>query len=404
MKYNNIAPEGTFLGEYLRATSVLETAQSYDFWTAMWTLGSVLGRGVYVPRPHAPVYLNWYIMLVAESGVTRKSTAVRIGRDVVSQILGVDNMVEGRCTPEYLYTRLHTHPHLAVAVSELVTFLGRESYVIELPALLTDMYDCPPERRGGNMTRGERVVRDPYMTFISASTPSWLMGAVNPSVIEGGFTSRCMFILDEKPKKKVSWPEDVQGMDFAIKLLTHVTERAQEVGTIDLMPAARKRFDTWYRNRDTDTDIPFLSSFLAREDGHVLRAAACLAINDGTLAIDRKHMDAAIKLIAHAKACGLAIFAGGGNAVRLAQGIDKVSRLIIEAGAVGVGHTPLYAAVRHFLSAADFKIVIDYMHEASMIQIGIEQRKGGGPRPRRYFATRVMTDKKQMIALKQALL
>lgn len=404
MNYAKLIPDDSFIGEYLQVSDPLETSQAYDFWCAMWVLGTCLGRDVIIPRPHAPVYMNWYVMLVAESGVTRKSTAVRIARDTVSHILGLDHLVEGRSTPEYLFTQLSTTSHMAIAVSELVTFLGKESYVIELPALLTDLYDCPPEKRGGTVSRGERIIQNAFVTFLSASTPTWLMGAVNPSVIEGGFTSRCMFVLDEKPKRKVPWPLDAGAPEAMYSALQRTCDRAREAKEIHLLPAAMRRYERWYKGRETTTDVPFLASFYAREDAHVLRCAACLAINDDTLAIDRKHIDVAIKLITQIKAGALQIFAGGGTSIRIAQGLDKMERMLIEAGGVGVAHTPFYAAVRHFMSSTDFKIALEYMNELGMLTIGIEQRKGGGPKPKRYFRTNDLEKRDRRAALREALL
>jgi hypothetical protein len=351
--------------------------------------------------------MNWYVMLCANSGITRKSTSVRIARDTVSNVLGVEALVEGRSTPEHLFDRLVDRPHMAIAVSELVTFLGRESYVIELPAFLTDLYDCPKQRSGGTVTRGQRMIENAYVTFISASTPSWLISAVNPTVVEGGFTSRCLFIYDEKPKQRVAWPVDMHTMARVGDLLQHTVARAQEVQTIELLPAAMRRFQTWYKSRDLVTDLPFLASFLSREDGHVLRMAACLAINDDTLAIDVRHIVAAIKIIAHAKAGALQIFSARGTTVRLAQGIEKISRLLIEAGGLGIAHTPLYAGVRNYMSATDFKIALEYMIELGMVMAVIEGRmadRRGGQRGRRYIRTDHLTRKDKMHALRQAVI
>ena len=123
MNLARIVPDNSFIGQYMNVMSDSETSQTYDFWSAVWALGTVCDRSVYVPRPRAPVHMNWYIMLVAESGVTRKSTAVRMARDVVTHVIGVDSMIEGKCTPEYLFHHLTQHPHCPIAVSELATFI-----------------------------------------------------------------------------------------------------------------------------------------------------------------------------------------------------------------------------------------------------------------------------------------
>jgi hypothetical protein len=402
MNYAKLVPPDTFIGRYLAAASVLETSQSYDFWCALWALGSCVGRSVYVPRPHAPVFLNWYVMLVAESGVTRKSTAVRLARDIVSGFLGVEQMVEGRCTPEYLFELLTRHPHTAIAVSELVTFLGRESYVIELPALLTDLYDCPPERRGGSVTRGERIISNAFVTFVTASTPSWLQTSVNPTVVEGGFTSRCLFVHDEQPKQKVAWPSDHVNIDDTASVLRDTVKLARDVQKIELMPAAMKRFESWYRQRDTSSIVPFVSSFNSREDAHVLRAAACLAVNDGTMAIDVRHINAAVKLIAAVKAGAINIFQDGGTVIKTAQGIDRITKLLIEAGPLGIPHTRLYAAVRYYMQRDDFHIAMELMHETGMVHAVIDNRAGGGRKGMRYLPADGLRSRVKMDALRQS--
>jgi hypothetical protein len=402
MNFNKIAPAHTFIGQYMEAMSDVETSSSYDFWSAVWALGTCCGRGVYVPRPHAPVYMNWYIMLVAESGVTRKSTAVRMARDIVSHYLSVDNLIEGKATPEYLFQHLTRHPHTAISVSELVTFLGRESYVIDLPALLTDLYDCPKEKRGGSISRGEQVIRDAFVTFISASTPSWLRTSVNPTVVEGGFTSRCLFVHDERPKQKIAWPSERMTNVTALQdSMARTVEAAREVGHIEMLPSGMKRFQTWYKQRDTSSVIPFVASFNSREDAHVLRMAATLAINDGTLAIERKHIDNGIKLINMVKAGAVNVFQDTGNAIKIAQGIQKTVQMLIEAGPAGIPHTRLYAAIRHYTHRDEFHIVMQSMHEMGMVVKMIENRQGGGRRGVRYAKANGLTNNKLMQELMQ---
>ena len=401
MNFNKIAPDGTFIGDYMNAMSNVETASAYDFWCACWALGTVLGRSVFVPRPHAPVHMNWYIMLVAESGVTRKSTAVRYARDIVSHVLGVDKMIEGKSTPEYIFQQLTRNPHTAIAVSELVTFLGRESYVIDLPALLTDLYDCPKEKRGGSISRGEQVISNAFVTFLTASTPSWLRTSVNPTVVEGGFTSRCLFVHDERPKKKIAWPTASSDMTRVVQLLRETATAAQQVSEIELLPSGMKRFESWYRQRDTTSVVPFIASFNSREDGHVLRMAATLAVNDRTLAIEKKHIDNAVKLITFVKASAVQVFSDTGTAIKISQGITKVVQMLMEAGPAGIPHTRLYASVRYYTHADEFNLVMTSMHELEMIDKLLDNRAGGGRKGIRYVRGSNLSNNRAMEQLMQ---
>lgn len=402
MNFSKIAPDDTFIGQYMLAMSEVETSAAYDFWAACWALGTVVGRDVYIPRPHAPVHMNWYVMLLAESGVTRKSTAVRQARDIVSCALGMDHLIEGKCTPEYLFNYLIPHPHCAIAVSELATFLGRESYIVELPALLTDLYDCPKEKRGGSISKGEQIISNAFVTFISASTPTWLRTSVNPTVVEGGFTSRCLFVHDEKPKKRIAWPtQAVTRVTELADQLKSTCQRAQEVGHIELMPSGMKAFERWYRRRDVSSVMPFVASFNSREDAHVLRMAATLCINDGTLAIEKRHIDAGIKLITRVKADATKVFSDTGSAIKISQGISRLIQLLLEAGPVGVLHGRLYSSVRYYMRSDEFNIVVTSMHQLNMLTKMVENRSGSGRPSVRYARGPNLTNNRAIEELMQ---
>jgi hypothetical protein len=103
MNYKNIAKPDTFIGQFMQYCEGSETPYAYDFWTALWLLSVCLGRDIVVDRPGAPVFLNIYAILVAESGVTRKSTAVRRVVDFARELTDERNLlIESKITPEKL--------------------------------------------------------------------------------------------------------------------------------------------------------------------------------------------------------------------------------------------------------------------------------------------------------------
>jgi hypothetical protein len=209
VKYSKLVPEGTFLHNYLLYNEQSETPHAYDFWTGCYILSVALGRGITVARPFAPVFLNLFLVLVAESGVTRKSSSVRRAVSFARSLCGPTNpLIESKITPELLEYNLamqsleHDCAYTTIMIDEMVKFLGREKYVETMPTLLTDLYDCPEIRTGGgSLTRGKTRLSNVFINFLSASTPSWLLRAVNPDVIEGGFTSRVIFVVAENPKR-----------------------------------------------------------------------------------------------------------------------------------------------------------------------------------------------------------
>jgi hypothetical protein len=387
VNYSKLVPQESFLGDFLAYMSPLETPYAYDFWTGCNALSNAVGRTIVVDRPLAPVYLNLFCILVAESGVTRKSTAVRMGSRFVRELCGTNPMlVETKTTPEKLEEILHKqseadgHSAVAIAISELVTFLGREKYVSTMPTLLTDLYDCPEVRTGGgSLSVGSRDLKNVFVSFLSASTPSWLVRAVNPDVIEGGFTSRVMFICAENPKRRQSWPEAVdKKLEYQIsEHLKRIRDRAREVQRITISEGARRTFDRWYKSRVLHRD-PFRASFQSREDAHILRLAAFLCINDDTWVIQHTHVSQAIRIITEVREDGASIFEGTGGSSKLVAGIDKLRDKLLAAGLSGLPQRELTQAVASYMDAEHMTAVLNIMHELQMVQKfeGIQVSRG----------------------------
>lgn len=381
VRYAKLVPPLSFIGRYLTFCLPSETPVSYDFFTACWLLSVALGRGVIVDRPLAPVHLNLYCVLVAESGITRKSTAVRRAVGFARGLCGDANLlIESRITPEKLELDLalqsleHEQAYATIAIDELVKFLGKERYVEAMPTLLTDLYDSPHLRTGGGtLVRGRTTLRNVFVNFLSASTPSWLLRAVNPDVIEGGFTSRVLFIVAEEPKRSAPWPEDLgeeanelQRSDLRTAL-EYVKTTASRVPRINISLGGRKKFEAWYRSRPTKRDT-FRASFQSREDAHVLRLGALLCVNDGTWELQASHIAAAIKIVTEVREDGASIFEGTGTNSRLVLGVDALRDKLLAAGLGGCKQGELTKGLQRLMNAQEIKTALDIMHDLQMVQ------------------------------------
>lgn len=398
VKYTTLVRPDTFIGQYMSYMSALETPSAYDFWTALWLTSLALGRGITVLRPRVPVYMNWYVILCAESGLTRKSTAVRMSADVARayiERLGDDvEFIESKTTPETLEARLHKRSlevgfaHVAISISELVRFLGRERYNMAMPGLLVDLYDCPDLQRGpGTLDRGPTAIKDVYITFMSASTPSWLARSVNPNVVEGGFTSRVIFVHAERRKQPVAWPEEDltkhERQEALVGALFDMREAAHDVqkhhGGINLTVSALKYHKRWYNSRPEHLDT-FRSTFEAREDDHVLRLAGCLAANDGGWMVERDHLIKATAVIAEVKERGARIFEGVMRSDSLVSGIEKMREVFMVAGTDTLTQTQLFLKLRSHFDKETFNITLSVLHELKMVQKFQREHDGKGPK------------------------
>jgi hypothetical protein len=285
-------------------------------------------------------------------------------------------MLDAKVTPEALDKLLHdrtaTHGNaqLCISVPELAVFMGTERYIAHMPTLLTDLYDCPSARDGGGtIARGAVVQRDVWVHFLSASTPVWLLKTVNPNVIEGGFTSRCYFIIANQPKQHIAWPQepDPQLHQDLCEDLEIIAAEARTRPPIGMHEDAMQMFTKWYAERPRSSD-PFKQSFEAREDAHVLRVAALLCINDGSWLIHDCHILMAIEMLSGIKENSAKIFDTAEARNKYASALDMIRMQLLSTGMDPIPRTRLYLKLRNRLDNQEFHALLEVLHEIGAIQ------------------------------------
>jgi hypothetical protein len=374
---------GTFIAQYLDYMSEHETPEIYDLMCAIWCLSVALGRDVIVDRPRASVHLNTYMILVSESGIMRKSTSIRAACNLVRDFLMKTNspmqLVESQITKGALLDDLnrsslhHGSGQVVIVASELAAMLGRGSQISGVPALLTDLYDCPDERTGGGSIHSGTVnLSNVYCSFLAGSTPSWLERSVRPEIIAGGFTSRCYFITGKVRKQLIAWPRSNGATDHAGALVQQLQDIAHESKTyprIGISNAAKDTFTRWYVERPLHKDT-FRESFESREDGHVLRLAGLMAANERCWHISDDHVRRSIGLVATIKRCGTDLFTGSEIERYDLKLLHKMRHEILSAGAEGISRSELYKELavsgrgRH-----EYKSLLSTMHELDLVQV-----------------------------------
>lgn len=377
--------EGTFLSKYMQYMDVQETPREYDFACGLWCLSVVLGRAVVVDRPRAPVHLNLYMILVSESGILRKSSSIRVATGIVRTFLSQQQskmlLIESKITMGALLNELSRSSQagngaqVLLVASELAAMLGRGTNIAGIPALLTDLYDCPDERvGGGSLSTGSFNLKDVYCSFLAGSTPSWLATAVRPEIVAGGFTSRCYFIHGRERKRLVAWPEhagerEEQLRKELIDELRSLQDASQVAGRIGINPIAKATFTEWYESRRTHRDV-YRESFESREDSHCLRLAGLMAVNERTWEISDDHIRRAIKLVAEYKRYGAELFTGAKSDRKDIRLLSKLRSELLAAGASGIARGDLYR--RLGLSGGggvEMRSIISTLHELDLIKI-----------------------------------
>lgn len=391
--------EGTFLHNYMQYMSSQETPAIYDFFCGCWILGAALGRDVIVDRPRAPVHMNLYVILISEAGIMRKSTSIRIATSLLREFFtrngNTTYFIESKVSQGMIMselsrcTRENGHAHCVLVASELAAVLGRAGNT-NMPAALTDLYDCPDKRiGGGSLATGGWNFSDVFVCFLGGSTPTWLARAVSPAVIEGGFTSRCYFIQGRQRKQLVPWPHVMNDSALRERMLQQLQEIKDEsatYGRIGISASALDTFSEWYRTRDSHKDA-YRESFESREDGHVLRFAGIAAANERAWHINDNHVRRAIATVAEIKKYGSALFTTdakvGQSSMRLAQ---RMRNALLEAGEIGAGRRELYRGLYiQGRQGDEFKTLLRLFHELDLVKK--YEVETGGRKKELYVAT-----------------
>lgn len=394
-------PKDTFLAQYMEYMSSQETPTLYDLMCGCWCLSVALGRHTIVDRPRAPVHMNMYMCLVSESGIMRKSTAVRIATGVVRQFMerteSTTILFESKFTMGMMQHELskatseHGQAHVIISASELAAVLARSGGLSGVPALLTDLYDCPDVRvGGGTLSSGSFNLRNVYASFLGGSTPTWLARAVSPDVIEGGFTSRCYFIIGRVRKRSVAWPQDVTGpnSEELVGRLMDTYNQSLKYSNIGITDAAKDTFTRWYNNRPSHRD-PYRESFEAREDAHVLRFAGLFAANECAWQISNNHLERAIETVREIKRDGAELFSGVTIPKDEVAKIAKIRTLLLSAGTMGLSKTEIYREVKTKMRSGDMNNILTVFHELDLVKAFEVPKPMGRPKTQ-YVATKYL--------------
>lgn len=283
-----------FLASYIEYTMKQESPEVFHLWTGIGVICACLGQRTWINRSQYKIYPNAYIILVSDSGICRKSTAVSIGRDLLQ---GMDRqgplMLPQRATPEVMVKLLKDNiqiDHIAkrricggvIVASELDSmFAGDERRKDHLLTLLTDLYDVPKTFNSATITRKEEVIPYPCLSLLGASTMEWLRGIVGERGVGGGFASRVYFVHAETTDRFI--PHPTKEARLRQDLIQDLCEISEYRGPWEIAPEALKWFEAYYAQcyEYASTCEPAFRGYASRKSDHMLRISLVLSASMG---------------------------------------------------------------------------------------------------------------------------
>jgi len=241
---------------------------------ALACLSAAVGRNI---RLNNRIYANLWLVLLGDSSVMRKSTAVSLAR-LVCEEAGVSTFPD-RITPESFYETLSLHPQGLFALGELGGWLGSlsRSYAMGLKQDMAELYDCPAEFKRIRKDAKGRVrqfrINRPYITILSASTTEWFEEHISENDAGGGFLPRFHYVLGT-PRDPYPVPPELIIPESLVEYLKEIGKCNGEITLKDGTPEYRTYADWFAAFRAKLKDAPRdLVPFAVRLETSALKMA-----------------------------------------------------------------------------------------------------------------------------------
>ncbi len=285
-----------WLKEYANYTRYSESPDLFHFWTGVAMIAGALRRQVWMDERYFQWTPNFYIVLVGPPGVAAKSTSVRIGTKLLEKVEGV-NFGPQAMTWQSLTKSLDEAkvlvPHggellpmscITCVITELGTFLKPEDK--DLVPVLISLWDGQKETwRKETKSAGKDAIENPWINIIGCTTPSWLRDNYPESLIEGGLTSRIVFVYGDKKRHLVPYPSEIIEEEYFSDEGKRLVEDLQRIGEMCGQYKRTKEATAWgsawyeqlWLHRPQHLSSERFSGYVARKQTHLHKVAMVLA-------------------------------------------------------------------------------------------------------------------------------
>jgi len=254
----------------------------FHTWTGIGLLASALGNGAWTWAWGRRICANLWIVLLAESGILRKSTSLRIGQAILQESLP-QTIWASEWSYEALLQEMASKPGGTFFVSEYRRFNAAISrdYAGGSKELLTDTHDNPERWTRRTLKGGETEIIFPAPSLIAATTLAWFEASLQADDTAGGFLARLLFVSAEK---RGNWTGiGVTRSDADHHLRESLGEYLKRVNTemrgeLDISEI-KEPFNEWLRAYEESwlrKCIPELAGTIARSGANALKLTMIL--------------------------------------------------------------------------------------------------------------------------------
>lgn len=298
----------SFITSYLKYTSELESPGSFFKWSSYACIAGALRDHVYIKYGPVFVYPNIYVLLLADSAVSRKSVPLAICADLLKKN-DATKIIRGRTSIQAViqdladvYTDKKTGKQLKggsclLCAEEFASFIVNDPSAM---TILTDIYDYRSSWDNNLKGSGKQTINNLCVSLIAASNETNLREIWGTTSVYGGLMGRTFFVKPNERRPPNVLIEDIMtpinGHYSTDGLLSQLKDISRVTGIFQIEPDAKQIYKSWYealykkyQERNDKTGV------IARIHTSVLKVAMILAVGHNLeLVLRKKHIEESI--------------------------------------------------------------------------------------------------------------
>ena len=259
-----------------------------------------------------PIYPHVFTFLIAPSGLGKNVAITAVEKLILSDsVLRKEraNYYRGKITGPALYDLLGKPikndedeeiappSNVWLVTPELKNSVGAPEMARTFIETMTDLWSACGTIFDDATRYNKRVtIHNPCVNWLAGTTKEWLMRAVTPEDIGGGFFARVLPVYYSHiyPREKVCQPEYPKDREYVWNdLQTRVYTLCNVEGEITISSDAHARIEQWYANRVKPNEDA-LAPYYQRAKEMILKLAMIHALADNEkMRIEWEHFDLA---------------------------------------------------------------------------------------------------------------
>lgn len=217
--------QNTWLGDYINFANQAspQTPPLFHTTFGLALLSTAVARRVFVRAGQFKIYPNLYALLISDSTLYAKTSGLQTAEKIIElanlqQFLLPDNVTPKSFMTELSHTDQPTTSGRSPADQEKqqrmfaaqrawwidesakILKLLKQSYGVDMLALILKIFDCPSQLTSTTISRGKETIHYPYLTLCGPTTPESMRAHLkNTSFWEDGFFARCLLVTPDRP-------------------------------------------------------------------------------------------------------------------------------------------------------------------------------------------------------------